>query len=264
MGRPDYSLLDSTGLHHLVFYPRQDWTTPPPPGATDRLIPVGDDISLSCRFYPIDQESPTILYFHGNGEVVCDHDWVAPLYHKIGVNLFVADYRGYGKSGGQPTFAATVADTQIIFDCFIDTLLTGRYSQDVFVMGRSLGSLSAIELASSHPDVLNGMILESGSGNLARVFRYANMASTASGIDDFEKACWNLVEAITIPSLIIHGERDMVIPYDDGVLTYERIGAAEKRLLTVADAGHNDILLVGMDEYFEAIRALVFGRNGLF
>jgi len=262
MGKPDYALLDSVGLHRLVFYPRQDWT-PPPPGATDHLIPVGDDISISCRFYRIDHESPTILYFHGNGEVVCDHDWVAPLYHKIGVNLFVADYRGYGKSGGQPTFADTAADTQVIFAYFIDTLLTGRSSQDIFVMGRSLGSLSAIELASSHPDVLKGMILESGSGNLARLFRYVHMTSNVTWLEDFEKACWALAEAITIPSLMIHGDQDMVIPYDDGVLTYEHIGATNKKLLTVADAGHNDILLVGMDDYFEAIRELVFGRNGM-
>src|SRR5262249_157568 len=81
-----------------------------PQGAADHLIQGAPGVSLGARHYRGDIGSPTILYFHGNGEVVGDHDSIAPLYHRAGLDLFVVDYRGYGRSGGKPSFAALVED----------------------------------------------------------------------------------------------------------------------------------------------------------
>src|SRR5258708_2866958 len=99
---PNYALLDEAGVTGMMFYPRPD-PFPPPPGATDHLIEVGPDAAIGARFYAFDPALPTILYFHGNGEVVSDHDTLAPLYRQAGANLFVAEFRGYGRSTGQPT-----------------------------------------------------------------------------------------------------------------------------------------------------------------
>ena len=151
----DYSLLDDPQLLQFTFYPRGDWT-PTPASATDHLVPVEEGISIFGRFYPVDRSAPSILYFHGNGEVVCDHDWVAPLYNRIAINLFVADYRGYGRSGGQPTFSNTAADAHTVFEYFLDTLKSGGYTGPTFVMGRSMGSLSAVELVSNYPEKMKG------------------------------------------------------------------------------------------------------------
>ena len=102
---PDYSLLDDPDILQLVFYPRQDWT-PAASAAKDYLAPVASSISISCRFYPAKKNSPAILYFHGNGEVACDYDFIAPDYNELNISLFVADYRGYGRSSGKPNFSS--------------------------------------------------------------------------------------------------------------------------------------------------------------
>ena len=65
---------------------------------------------VSCRFYKGNAEWPWILFFHGNGEVVSDYDEISPFYFKRKINLVVADYRGYGKSGGTPTITDMLSD----------------------------------------------------------------------------------------------------------------------------------------------------------
>src|SRR4051812_29019211 len=94
----DYSLLDDSGLSNMIFFPRRE-SRPPTGGAEDVDIEVAPGVRLGGRFYPANPLWPTILYFHGNGEVASDHDPIAPLYHeRAQANLLVVDFRGYGRS----------------------------------------------------------------------------------------------------------------------------------------------------------------------
>ncbi len=248
----DYSLLDLPHILSFVFYPREDYS-PPPRNAVDHSVPVEKDVSIVCRFYPASETAPSILYFHGNGEVICDYDWIATLYNKLGINLFVADYRGYGQSSGMPSFANTVADSHVIFKYFRDTLKASRYGGPLFVMGRSLGSLSATELAMSYPEYLKGLIVESGFASAGKLLMYLGTLLSFPRLEEFEKANLDKLRAITIPTLIIHGEWDEIIPFEQALVFHENVGSKNKRLLPIPQAGHNDIILVGMEQYFRAI-----------
>ena len=95
---------------------------------------------------------------YGNGDVVSDYDGIAPIYNQQGINLFVTDYRGYGSSGGVPTFTSMITDAHRIFEAFLGILHNEHYTSDVFAMGRSLGSMSAIELAYSYQEQVKGLI----------------------------------------------------------------------------------------------------------
>ena len=252
----DYSSLDQPQILAFIFHPRQDWSTPPP-GASDHLVPVEDGISISCRFYPSSESAPSILYFHGNGEVVYDYDEIAALYNRLGINLFVADYRGYGQSGGMPSFSNTASDAHVIFNYYRDTLRSGGYNGPLFIMGRSLGSFSAIELASSYPQDWKGLIIESGFTNVGRLVSYLSLFPGSSLTDEFENASLERIHSITMLILIIHGEYDVIIPYEQALTLYQNIGSANKRLLTIPRAGHNDLLMLGLEQYFSAIKDFV-------
>jgi len=252
----DYTALDKPELVRFVFYPRQ-WHTNPPKNATDYVVPVGSDVSITCRFYVKDQELPTILYFHGNGEVVADHDYLAPLYNNRNINLFVADYRGYGASTGSPNFSSMVEDAHPIFDAFQGVLSDGGYTGKVFVMGRSLGSVSAIELASEYPDQISGLILESAFASTPRLMSRLGFSQEYLGISDPGFPNLTKIRTITMPTLIIHGERDSLIPFEEGKDLYENSGAQSKRILVIPDGDHNTLLMEGMAEYFKAIEELV-------
>ncbi len=90
MAQVDYSALDDPNISLNSFFPRQGWT-PTPEGVQDYTVNVGDDIGLSCRFFPYGNSAPTILFFYGNGETAIDYDAIAPFYNQIGLNFFVAD-----------------------------------------------------------------------------------------------------------------------------------------------------------------------------
>lgn len=252
---PDYGLIDRAGIGRSVFYPRPDFS-PPPPGASDHRIEVEAGVAIAGRFYPLGASLPSLLYFHGNGEVASDYDGIAPVFRQFGMNLFVADYRGYGASGGTPSFAALVSDAHPVLDSFHDLLDDGGFAGPRFLMGRSLGAHPAIELAARRPERMNGLVIESGAGNLRRLMRYLGGepdGPTAELIDLHSRK----IAAISLPVLVIHGAEDELIAVEQAIEFHAALSVAEKELVIIPGAGHNDIMWVGLRQYFESIAAFV-------
>lgn len=254
----DYSVLDDPQLLQIIFHPTPDWS-PLPVGATDHSVHVEDNVFISARFYPINQTAPSILYFHGNGEVVSDYDMISRFYNEIDANLFVAEYRGYGSSNGIPTSSNTVADAHAVFKYFQNMLNSNGYTGAIFIMGRSLGSQSALELATSYPSEIKGLILESGFIQNVRLLKYVGIPLSIPNLESFEKAAIKRISEITMPVLIIHGELDTTIPHTEAENIYSNIGSSEKKLLTIRGSDHNSLMLVGLQEYFDAIKKFITG-----
>lgn len=252
-GAPDYSLLDRAGTG--MFHPRPD-PGPPPAGASDHLIEVGPGVAVAVRFYSIGSAQPVVLFFHGNGEVVGEHDNFAPLYHAAGLSLFVAEYRGYGKSGGQPSMAALIADAHAVAAYFHALLDAGGYTGLRFVMGRSLGAHPALELAARDGTRFAGAVIESGASNVRRALARVGLRGSAEG-ERLAAAHETKLRAIRIPTLQLHGERDDLVPLAQAEELYDLLEGTERELVVVSLAGHNDILWRGQIGYMEAIRAFV-------
>lgn len=253
MTTTDYSALDRPEISMNSFYPRRNWT-PTPSGAQDFAVPVADDISLSCRFFPVAQGQPTILFFYGNGETAADYDNIAPIYNQVGVNFFVADYRGYGNSGGLPCFSLMLADAHLVRDQVARILAASGFTGGLYVMGRSMGRHAAFELAANSPEgALKGVIIESGRPVLGN-FCHGLDPATAEELEAGYRA---KVASISMPALVIHGEMDTLAPVDQAREMHEIFASEQKRILTIPGAGHNDLLYRGINEYFMAIRDFV-------
>ena len=128
----------------------------------DHLIDVGNNINVGVRFFLSNKSYPTIIFFHGNGEIARDYDEIAEYYNRLGINLIVADYQGYGLSNGKPTKNNLHNDANKIFKYVNDYLFNNKYNGKRFIMGRSLGSASAFEIATKFNDLIDGCIIESG------------------------------------------------------------------------------------------------------
>jgi len=103
----DYAPLDRPEILMFLFHPRPEWGRSGLENKThDILIPVEDTIAIGARFHQHTRDAPTLLFFHGNGEIVADYDEMGPFYNRIGVNFLPVDYRGYGRSTGSPTVTA--------------------------------------------------------------------------------------------------------------------------------------------------------------
>jgi alpha-beta hydrolase superfamily lysophospholipase len=252
----DYSPLDQPFLLQFIFYPRKDFTRCPK-NAFDLFVAVGDNVSISCRFYTGHREWPWILFFHGNGEVVSDYDEISPFYYQKKINLVVADYRGYGASTGTPTLTDLVKDAHVVFKHVREELSRQNLRKDLWVMGRSLGSIAALELASQHQQKMKGLIIESGFPSVVRIMFHLGMSAPVMGREKIDRECLERIKKIFLPTLIIHGDQDSLVPLENAKAIYEHLGTREKKLLVIPSATHNDIMLVGFKDYFNAIQQFV-------
>jgi hypothetical protein len=255
-----FDILDRPEILQVLFHPRRDPAgRRPEDNIYDVDFPMEDGVTVGGRLFVASPDAPVILYFHGNGELASDYDMLAPLYTAKGITLLVADYRGYGRSGGTPTAAALIGDGRAIFEQTPEILKRhGLNPPRLYLMGRSLGSASAIDIAEKVGDRIAGLIIESG---FAHTFALITRLSTIEYPSDHEAAHGfgnaRKIERVTVPTLIIHGTYDWIIPIGDGDALLDHCGAAEKRLVPIVGAGHNDLLFVGQKPYMESVATFV-------
>jgi len=251
----DFSLLDRPAVRQLMFYPRPD-SSPPPAGARDLSIQGDSGVTLHARIYPGSAEMPSILFFHGNGEVVADYDDISMLYANAGLNLVVCEYRGYGQSTGRPSYTAMMADAHATKTSVMAKLDGLGWTHGRYLMGRSLGALSALELAATDPVGFRGMIMESGASGLLGWARFVSPGEEGEWAV-LAEAQRERLAAVRLPLLTIHGAQDQLIPVERALEAHETAGSSMKELLVVPGAGHNDLLYAGMRPYFEALTSFV-------
>jgi pimeloyl-ACP methyl ester carboxylesterase len=255
----DYSIIDRPEVLMALFHPRPDTGTVGSAGAgLDLLIPVEEDIRVGARFHIRDNTCPNILFFHGNGEIVSDYDDLGPMYNQLGINFLPVDYRGYGRSNGEPSVAGMMKDCHTIFTFVRQWLQENGHNGPLIVMGRSLGSASALELAWAHKTDMDALVIESGFALAAPLLRLLGVNAEAIGFSE-ENGFRNIdkIQAFEKPTLIIHAEYDHIIPFSDGQSLYDASPAPDKKLIRIPGANHNDILFRGLSEYMDGIQKLV-------
>jgi pimeloyl-ACP methyl ester carboxylesterase len=185
---------------------------------------------------------PTVLYFGGNMFHIDEHALkVSRAISGCGVNVTVFDYRGYGRSPGEPTIANMQLDALRIFD-FVNAQNPGK----VIVHGQSLGSFMAAYVAQQRPAF--GMVLESTASNAqdwananipwyARPFVTIEMSAALREIDNTVA-----VSTFTGGSLVMVGNQDKVTPPELGKKVFDAIPGQSKKMLIIAGAGHSGVL----------------------
>ena len=129
------------------------------------------------------------------------------------------------------------------------------YRLSLFLMGRSLGSIPAVELAYHYQGELKGLIIESGSANN---FRHLwNHLESSERLLSEKFLNKEKIKSVLIPTCVIHGELDQIIPVQEGLELYEKAGAGVKDILIISGADHNDLIIRGHTQYFTKIEEFV-------
>lgn len=249
-----FELLDHPAVNASVFFPRPDDGHTPPQGSEEMVISVDQGMTVAARYHPSSTDLPTVLHFHGNGEIVSDYDGLAPAYHQAGASLICADYRGYGRSTGQPSVRALIRDAHHVLDAVIKLLHDRGHTGPLVVMGRSLGSAPAIELASERGDDISGLIIESGFAQSVPLLGLFGLSLGALGLDkvigmDNEDKLGN----VALPLLLLHAEGDVLLPPWHAQRNLEHTASRQKRLVMIPNTDHNTIIAFGGQLYWGAI-----------
>ena len=254
----DYAALDRPDITMSLFHPRDAWgASAPHPAIQDIRIPVERDVVVGAQAHTGGPAYPVILYFHGNGEIVEDYLDLAMIYLQLGLNFFPVDYRGYGHSTGSPTVTNMIRDAHVIFEYVRNWMHDQGFTGPLIVMGRSLGSASALELASCYAEKIDGLIIESGFAHTRSILSILGINMDTLGIRE-EDGFRNLDKMRTFgkSTLVIHAERDHILPFSDGEALFGACPAADKTFLRIPRANHNDIFIVGLKDYMGAVKGL--------
>ena len=241
-----------------IFYPRKSFLEP---DEKDVLISVQDDIQVGVRLFLVDKEWPTILYFHGNAELAQEYDSIASMYNNFQLNIIVADYRGYGLSGGTPNKNNLHEDAIKIFDYLSDYLKHEKYHLPLVVMGRSLGSASVSEIISKREESIGKCIIESGFATEYPLLRLMNINpkeinySLEDGFGNLSK-----LKKFKKPLYIIHADMDDIIPFSEAELIIKESESNQKDLLRVSGANHNNIIATINKLYFQKIKDFIYSK----
>lgn len=209
-----------------------------------------DGLTLHGWWVPNAGAEKTILWFHGNAGNIGDraHN-LALMYRYLGINIFIFDYREYGRSEGSISRAGTFVDSEAAYKWVKTTGI--EPSRSLILFGRSLGSALAVYIARKYPCA--GVILEAAftsSKDMARLYApylAEDLVGKEGGYDTI-----GIIREVKIPVLFIHGSRDESIPLWMAQKLYEEANPP-KEFYVVPGAGHNDTYIIGGKEYFQVI-----------
>ena len=246
-------IIDDKSVTQAVFHPRPEEYGYSPTGLP--TLTPSDGAEIAGYLHECQSSDTLLIFFHGNGEIAADYDSLVSIYTDLGVSCWVIDYRGYGRSTGAPSFLAMFTDADAILADVprLGAEINRKFGQ-VIVMGRSLGSASAIHLAATHTSALAGLVLDSAyADGLALINRLGGPGISREDIPSFEDNI-DKIRQCQLPTLIIHGTDDWIIPITDARALFKNCPSKLKHILEVRGAGHNDLLLVGFSEYCRELK----------
>ena len=235
----------------FVFHPQKNHDILP-----DQLGLAYDSVSFEATdgtklhgwFFPLPGKSPVMLFCHGNAGNISHRLHNIRELLKKGFQVFIFDYRGYGKSKGSPSREGVYLDGLAAYDYLRNR--RGIPPDRIVLFGRSLGAAVATEIAVQRQ--ADRMILESAFTSTKAMARTMPLFALLSPLLPAHYNNLEKIKNIAIPKLIIHGNRDEIIPFAMGEALF---GAAPepKSFYAIEGAGHNDTWFVGGKQYFEAL-----------
>ena len=246
----------------LIFHPDKDndSITPDAYGIEydDVTFRTEDGLNLHGWFVPGKKSSPdedlhTLLWFHGNaGNINHRLGNLKMLHERVPVNVFIIDYRQYGRSEGKISEKGTYIDAGAALAHLHSRKEINQ--EKIIFFGRSLGSAVAVELALK--EKCRALILETPFTSILEMGKKLYPFLPVSLLLKTKYDSLSKIRNIKVPILIMHGDKDDLVPFEHGKRLYD-MANEPKEFYTIPGAGHNDTHIVGGDEYFDVIRNFV-------
>lgn len=243
---------------YIIFFPDRELTQTPADAGLhyeDISFSAADGTRLHGWFAP-GAGADTLLWFHGNaGNISYRVNNILMLNRRLGLNVFIFDYRGYGGSEGSPSERGMYADADAAL-----TYLQSRPDVDadrIILFGRSLGCAVAVETAMRRP--VKAVILESPFTSIAGMARATGPLTGLVPIHWLLKSKFDSlskIAAVQSPLMVLHGDSDDTVPIAMGRALYAA-AKAPKRFYAIPGANHNDTYLSGGDAYFAALQDFI-------
>jgi fermentation-respiration switch protein FrsA (DUF1100 family) len=216
-------------------------------GASDIQLDAADDVRIHAWWIPGQDTGLVTLYLHGNGGNLSHRYSHFREIAAAGSAILALDYRGYGKSSGEPTEKGLYRDAETAYSYL---LKTGYRPEQIILHGESLGTAVAVDLASRRPCA--ALVLEApftSAKDVAQTVLPVIGPLLIWGFDSRRK-----IGRVRVPILFIQGDRDEIIPIRLGQALFAAANEP-KSFWIVAGAGHNDIVEGAGANYRQRLRS---------
>lgn len=239
---------------HLIYFPdKKVFFTPNHINLAYEEIhfKTSDNVIINSWFVPADSSENVILFCHGNAGNISHRLESIQIFNRLSLDVFIFDYRGFGKSEGSVDEEGTYLDVLGAWEFLIEE--KGYHPEQIFIFGRSLGSGVASWLArEKRPGAL---ILESSFTSLpdlgAKIYPFLPVRL----LSRYNYSTLENLKNITCPKLFVHSKDDEIIPFSLGMKNYE--GAPEPKMFLEIQGSHNDGFMVTGSKYLEGIAKFI-------
>lgn len=210
------------------------------------------NIDLNVIHFYIDKPKGAILYFHGNKDNLDRWGEIASELTAYGWDVFVPDYRGYGKSTGEPSESGLYEDAGTLY-----RFVNEKYSYDrIIFYGRSLGTGVASWLASQYNP--SGIVLETPYYSLESLITRYYPLYTYYTENRIEMNSAGFLQNVKAPVMILHGTEDPLIPIQEAARLYDSIPFGNKTFIAIAGGTHDNLptkqgYQIALDSFFRCI-----------
>jgi fermentation-respiration switch protein FrsA (DUF1100 family) len=236
-----------------IYYPSGEINLYPSPVGLifeDVYFTTADKLKINAWYVPCDKAKFTLLFCHGNASNIMDRLDKIQLLHRIGMNIFIFDYRGFGKSEGKPAELGIYLDARAAYDYLLNSLKINP--AEIILYGESLGSAVAIDLASKKQ--VGGLILEggfsSGKDMAAKIYPFLPGFIFSNIFDSTSK-----IRNIRAPILFIHGRQDQIVPLKLAYKLYHAANVPKEFVELPGD--HNSFFLDSWQKVISSISTFI-------
>jgi fermentation-respiration switch protein FrsA (DUF1100 family) len=221
-------------------------------GYEDAFIDTADGERLHGWFVPADNARGTLLFFHGNAGNISHRLDSLRIFNRLGLDVLMLDYRGYGQSSGEPSEAGTYRDARAAWDWL---LARGVAPGRIVVFGRSLGGAVGAWLASRDGVRPAALVVESSFTSGADMARRLYPWLPARLITRLRYPVRDHVAALESPVMVIHSRDDEIVPFAMGRALFE--AAPQPKRFFELRGDHNAGFWLSRDRYVPALDAFL-------
>lgn len=237
----------------MAFFPfRGETTTPHEFGVDYEAVTISTADGERLRAWHLRSENPRalVVYFHGNGANLSNWAPILSGVARHGYSVFAFDYRGYGLSTGRPSEGGLYRDVDAVLD------ETGKRDHPALIYwGRSLGATMAAYAARKRAP--SGVILESGFPDARSLLRTSPLMAFLALFSTYRFSTTDHLKGLSVPVLVMHGDRDSVVPFEHGRALFDAITAPKKQFFVIRGGDHNDAAAPDEGAYWKAVDSFV-------
>ena len=239
----------------LIYFPqigREDFVTPQQAGMDYQEVTINAaGEKLNGWFVPAPQARGVVLFFHGNAGSISHRLDYLRMFRELGFSILIFDYRGYGKSSGEPSEASTYQDAEAAWNYLVETQ---RVAPSFIVLyGESLGGAVAAWLAARVKP--RALIITSTFTSLPDLGAKLYPLFPVRLLTRYEYNAKKNLQAATCPVLIVHSREDEIVPFEHGEQLYA--AAHEPKQLLEIHGGHNTSLILSHDLWMKGVGAFL-------